>query len=503
MKRLAAAVVVLLPCAALWLVGPPMIGQGLLALGYPGAAAALFDDPGQKGAAFYFARRWRESADAFGTNAANAYNRGNALARAERFAEAVAAYDQALAAHSDDEDAAFNKALIASLSAEKPTPADANAINATSAASRARDTHDESHADGETGGFGDGFAGSREGASKPGSQGSSKAGKSGRAEQASFEIGARTSEGFSGRFRWRWPHGRSASRCRPDDPRSRSARSAPNGGALRSADRRMAVDAAGRSGTISEAAHPRRKSATKGAIRRGGRGGRSMTPPRVLMLVATAGVALRFGAIARAETPSFDAPLGRIEIRADLPKDPPFVGEPIVLHVRSSLRANATRDKILQPVLTQFDWQQFGIDTSSEELLEGFWTPVIERVLMVTPLKAGSLTIPPFTRHVEFLAANEERVEANLVSNSLVIDVRSHEGVDLADGWWLPAKSVKISDKWEPAPDKIPFGETAHRVPHDRSQGPDGRPTAAAASPARARSHFFPRPRRSANDHYG
>jgi Ca-activated chloride channel family protein len=195
MKRLAAAVVVLLPCAALWLVGPPMIGQGLLALGYPGAAAALFDDPGQKGATFYFARRWRESADAFGTNAANAYNRGNALARAERFAEAVAAYDQALAAHSDDEDAAFNKALIASLSAEKPTPADANAINATSAASRARDTHDESHADGETGGFGDGFAGSREGASKPGSQGSSKAGKSGRAEQASFESGQGQAKG--------------------------------------------------------------------------------------------------------------------------------------------------------------------------------------------------------------------------------------------------------------------------------------------------------------------
>jgi hypothetical protein len=60
-------------------------------------------------------------------------------------------------------------------------PADANAINANSAASRTRDAHDESHADGETGGSGDGFAGSRKGASKPGSQGSSKAGKSGKA----------------------------------------------------------------------------------------------------------------------------------------------------------------------------------------------------------------------------------------------------------------------------------------------------------------------------------
>lgn len=143
MRRLAAAVVMILPCVTLWLVGPPMIGQGLLALGYPSAAAAFFDDPDQKGVAFYFARRWRESADAFGIDATNAYNRGNALARAERFAEAVAAYDQALAADAGDEDAAFNKALVASLIAEKPASADANAINANSAASRTRDTHDE------------------------------------------------------------------------------------------------------------------------------------------------------------------------------------------------------------------------------------------------------------------------------------------------------------------------------------------------------------------------
>jgi hypothetical protein len=185
---------------------------------------------------------------------------------------------------------------------------------------------------------------------------------------------------------------------------------------------------------------------------------------RIFLLVAATGAALHFASVARAQTPAFDPPLGRIEIRADLPKEPPFVGEPIVLHVRSSLRANATRDKILQPILTDFDWQQFGADVSSEEMLDGYWTPVIERVLMVTPLKAGLLTIPPFTRHVEFVTPNDDRSAANFVSNSLVIDVRSHEGVGSAEDPWLPAKSVKISDDWEPAPDRIPFGETAHRV---------------------------------------
>ncbi len=189
-----------------------------------------------------------------------------------------------------------------------------------------------------------------------------------------------------------------------------------------------------------------------------------MMASRVFMLIAAAGIAFGLGAGAHAETPSIDPSIGRVEVWADLPKEPPFVGEPIVLHVRSSLRANATRDKIIQPALTDFDWQQFGMDISSEEMLDGYWTPVIERVLLVTPLKVGSLTIPPFIRRVEVVTANEERVEASFVSNSLVIDVRSREGVGSADDWWLPAKSVKISDEWEPASDKIPFGETAHRV---------------------------------------
>ncbi len=189
-----------------------------------------------------------------------------------------------------------------------------------------------------------------------------------------------------------------------------------------------------------------------------------MTAPRVLLLVTASVVALGLGAGARAEAPSSDPSVGRVEIWADLPKEPPFVGEPIMLHLRSSLRAKTTRDKIIQPALTDFDWQQFGIDKASEDMLDGFWTPVVERVLLVTPLKAGPLTIPPFTRRIEFLAANEERVETDFASRPLVINVRSHEGVGPTDARWLPAKSVTISDKWEPAPDKIPFGETAHRV---------------------------------------
>ena len=198
MRRLAAIVVVAVPCWAFWRVGLPTLGEFLLALGHPDAAAALIDDPDQKGAALYLAGRWDEAATAFGTKAANTYNRGNALARAERYAEAVAAFDQALAADRDDEDAVYNRALVASLIEAGPAPANANAINANSAATRARDTHEELRADGETGGSGDGFAGNQEGASKPGAQGSSKAAKFGRGEQASLESGQGQATGLAG-----------------------------------------------------------------------------------------------------------------------------------------------------------------------------------------------------------------------------------------------------------------------------------------------------------------
>jgi len=97
-------------------------------------------------------------------------------------------------------------------------------------------------------------------------------------------------------------------------------------------------------------------------------------------------------------------------------------------------------------------------------MLDGFWTPVVERVLVITPLKSGALSIPPFTRRIEFLAANGERIERDFASSPLAIDVQPHEGVGPSGAWWLPAKAVIVSDKWEPPPDRIPFGETARRV---------------------------------------
>jgi len=77
-------------------------------------ALDLADQPLQRGTASYRLGDYEAAAEAFDAvdQADGHYNFGNALARAGRLEEAVAAYEQALVATPDMEDAAFNKALV-------------------------------------------------------------------------------------------------------------------------------------------------------------------------------------------------------------------------------------------------------------------------------------------------------------------------------------------------------------------------------------------------------
>ncbi len=116
MTRLAAAIVFGLPLLWLASLGLDPAARGLIAIGLADPAAWLARDPMVKGEALYAARRFGEAADAFAAAGTRAtYNRGTALARAGRLAEAVRAYDTALVLVPEDEDAIFNRALVLAL----------------------------------------------------------------------------------------------------------------------------------------------------------------------------------------------------------------------------------------------------------------------------------------------------------------------------------------------------------------------------------------------------
>jgi Ca-activated chloride channel family protein len=85
--------------------------------GDPTRAAAVARGPLWKGAALYRDRQYEEAVDELAASDETLahYNRGNALARAGRLREALAAYDAALENNPQHEDAVYNRALVARL----------------------------------------------------------------------------------------------------------------------------------------------------------------------------------------------------------------------------------------------------------------------------------------------------------------------------------------------------------------------------------------------------
>ncbi|MDI4664649.1 VWA domain-containing protein, partial [Xanthobacter autotrophicus] len=91
---------------------PDQQGAAAFAAGDYAAAARRFEDPAWRAGALYKAGDHAGAAAAYAAIAGADYNRGNALARADRLEEAVAAYDAALAADPADADAKFNRDLV-------------------------------------------------------------------------------------------------------------------------------------------------------------------------------------------------------------------------------------------------------------------------------------------------------------------------------------------------------------------------------------------------------
>ncbi|KNG94599.1 VWA domain-containing protein [Pseudaestuariivita atlantica] len=79
-------------------------------------AVRAFDAPQWAASSRYKAGDYEGAAQLFG---ADAYNKGNALAKAGRFEDALAAYDAHLATNPDDADARFNRDLVAKLLEEQ------------------------------------------------------------------------------------------------------------------------------------------------------------------------------------------------------------------------------------------------------------------------------------------------------------------------------------------------------------------------------------------------
>ena len=199
---------------------------------------------------------------------------------------------------------------------------------------------------------------------------------------------------------------------------------------------------------------------------------RSSPAPRALEDSRGAGLSLAI----RAATLSFacvlapiasqaaDAPIGKVEVTLELPRDKPYVGEMIMLRMRSFIRAHVVLDDVRQPPMINFDVQQMGRDKPIQAMVDGFSVDGIERDLAIYPDQAGRLNIPPFVRHVTIIDVDSRRVEIDFASKPVFVDVQNHTAINPAGAWWLPAKSLTITETWSPEPDEIDQGALTRRT---------------------------------------
>jgi Ca-activated chloride channel family protein len=96
---------------------PDQRGIDALRANDPARAADLFEDPQWRGVAEYRAEEYESSAATLNaaTTVDGLYNRGNALARAGQLEAAIESYDQALEMDPENQDARYNRDLVAEL----------------------------------------------------------------------------------------------------------------------------------------------------------------------------------------------------------------------------------------------------------------------------------------------------------------------------------------------------------------------------------------------------
>ncbi|GLK55113.1 hypothetical protein JOD31_000035 [Methylopila capsulata] len=173
-------------------------------------------------------------------------------------------------------------------------------------------------------------------------------------------------------------------------------------------------------------------------------------------------IALRPGA-ALADPSEFDDV--RLEV-TPLNTAAPYPRELVLLRIRGVYRPLVNREKLIQPPLTNFAWQELGKDAVSVIEDDGYTKRLFERTIAIYPEKSGPLVIEPFVHKLTVVDGARQR-EIEVKSKPITLDVAEWQGPRGPDDqkfWWLPAGKVEVLDDWSIDPERVPRGVTAKRT---------------------------------------
>ncbi|SDE78191.1 Oxygen tolerance [Salipiger thiooxidans] len=156
-----------------------------------------------------------------------------------------------------------------------------------------------------------------------------------------------------------------------------------------------------------------------------------------------------------------DRDKARLELVLDPREAAPLAGEMVLATLRGIYRQNITREEVKLRPMTDFDWVRLGLDSWTEERIDGLPARVFERRLAFYPRRDGTLEILPIAHRLEVLGAGGKRETVIVRSDPVTLTVAP--GPAAAGQPWLPLRALELSESWDTDPARLADGQSATR----------------------------------------
>ncbi len=140
----------------------------------------------------------------------------------------------------------------------------------------------------------------------------------------------------------------------------------------------------------------------------------------------------------------------------------PYPQEMVLVRIRGLYTVPIALEKLEVPELPGFRVVQLGGDVWTSATDNGRPARALQRTLALFAQHGGMLTIPAFTHRLTVIDASDERREVTLASEPQTLNVAPMP--EDKGAWWLPARSVTLTESWSVPPEALGIGQSTRRT---------------------------------------
>jgi hypothetical protein len=147
----------------------------------------------------------------------------------------------------------------------------------------------------------------------------------------------------------------------------------------------------------------------------------------------------------------------------------PYPQEMVLVRIRGLYTVPIALEKLEVPDLPGFRVVQLGGDFWTSATDNGRPARALQRTLALFAQHGGTLTIPAFTHRLTVIDASDERREVTLASEPQTLNVAPMP--EDKGAWWLPARSVTLTESWSVPPEALGIGQSTRRTVTIEAEG--------------------------------